>query len=324
MFEFIKKLLQEDAFGLHISDRQIKAIQLIKEGKEIKILSIAQKDIAAGIVKHGRVLKEQSLAKEILLLLEGAYPQAIKQKHCIVSISEQQIVEQIFFLNKDLKEKEVNEQLTELIEETIPAKEHQMKYNYVETENPDSKMIFVVGTKREVLAQYYDILKTMCELKPIVIEPDYISLMRNIDFDFIKNECTLFINLIEGKINYYTIWKGYIFDSNTIEVLEFTTNPIKFINDLKQSIDTFVDESNQNIKAILFSIESMEDIKIKERIERGIGKKITLVEKYRFNPIKKSAKGINTFKIATGLALRGIGASFETDINILDESKIKT
>ncbi len=321
MLEFIKniwnKLIPSTAFGLYFNDDFIQVIQLKGDNKNPQVKSIGQKNLEKGIIKNGEILKEKILAKEIKTLLASIKPMPIKSKKCIVSIPENQTFQHIFYLPADLKGDEFKKSLEKLIEESIPLPFYEVKYDYHTSKYGNVQVVSVAATRRLIIAQYYETLKNFAKLNPIILEPESLSLLRNIPLNLDTDSGILLIDINDDKITWFSLWSEDIFDSNSISKQEYQTNPTILINDLNKTITSFKKTTKRDIKSIVILGNQQEATALSKSLQVSIKLPVTHLNNYKITPkIGENVYPIQ-FKITSGLALKGIGVDIKTQINLL-------
>jgi hypothetical protein len=162
-------------FGLSINDTAVQVIQL----KEKRVISGASKKLESGIVINGEIVKEEALAKVITQLLKTASPHPIKSRSCVMSLPESQSYEHVFKLPLALKNEALKNAIDKKVKEVIPIPFVELKYDFRATpKDANTQNIRVVAVRRIVIAQYYEVLKHFCKLKPLALEPESESLKR--------------------------------------------------------------------------------------------------------------------------------------------------
>lgn len=285
MFNFLEK-----PFGLYITDEYIQAVQLAGNIKNLKIKTSIRKQLPAGIVVNGEVVDGKRLAGEI-----NALP--IKTKKCFLSIPEKQIYEHIFLFPPSLPEKDIIPNLEKLISETIPTPINELKYDYSALLMGNALVVFVTAIKQVVLAKYNEVLKEYCKLQPIIFEPEYLSLLRNIPKDFNVDRSFLLVDINGDKTSWYILWGGYVFDSGTV------------MQELGVATKEFHEKTNHTIDEILFSGDTSKMSLVQQGIVSIINTPVTIIDKYRV--------GTDQYKTACGLALNGVGVKLNCEINFL-------
>lgn len=318
MFEFLKKLLPGKPFALYITDEFIQALQLGGSSKSPKILAGGEKEFNAGVVKDGEILQEKPLADGIKKFLAELKPHPITSKKCFVAFPEAQSYEYVFHLPVEVKGKDFDVRLEKLIGETIPLPLHEVKYDYHVSVSGEMQIVFVVAIKRLIIAQYYEVIKNYCGLIPVFLEPESLSLLRNIPLNFDKVKNFFLINIRGGAIIWFSFLGKDVVDSNTISLNEFKEKPNLFLDDLKKARTSFNNLVGADMTYAFVSGDNGIASAIKGLIESGLSIPVATVQKYRFLPgIADASK----FNVVSGLALKSIGFDMGLDINLLKKGE---
>lgn len=306
MFKFIKKILEDKAFGLWITDTYVQVIQVEGDVQNFKIKSYGHKPLPAGIVVNGEIHDEKKLAQNIIELLKVSAP-PIKGKKCYVALPENQLYEQLFFLPATLQENDLRAKLEPLISETIPIPFHELKYDYFSVLTENGWAVFVIAIKREVLAQYYEVVKHYCGLQPLIFEPESLSLLRNLPKKF-STEKSYFLMDIHGDNAYWFIlWGEHVFDSGVIELEAFKLNETVVFQDFEPAIKEFHEKTGRKIDELVLLGDKIRILLMQKDLSSIVDAPQVIIEKYRI--------GNDQFKIACGLALKGKGISLDSEID---------
>jgi len=99
--------LNQEAFGLDISDLSLKIIKLKKRGKFLGLASFGEAEIKPGIIVEGEIKDEESLSKIIRDALKRVRGEKLKTKYVIASLPEEKAFLQVIQLpimdEEDLK-----------------------------------------------------------------------------------------------------------------------------------------------------------------------------------------------------------------------------
>jgi type IV pilus assembly protein PilM len=87
MLEFLT--LKPEAFGLDISDSSLKIVKLKRRGKFFDLASFGEEKIKPGIIKDGKIKKEEALVRIIKNALTKVKGEKLKTKHVIASLPEE-------------------------------------------------------------------------------------------------------------------------------------------------------------------------------------------------------------------------------------------
>ncbi len=307
-------------FGLSITDTRIQAAQVKATPNHLVLVTIAEKELEPGIVVDGAILKEKELAEVVKVLLAEAKPHAIKQTDCVVTLPETQCFEHIFYLDPDLEGAKLKEAIDQQIIETIPVPYADIKYDYVIYSLEKTKVAFVAGVHREVIAQYYEVLQKFAKLKPISLEPKSISLIRNLRLEFTAGEGLILIDSQGDKINWYAFWGAWIFDSNTFSRKNSENVFDDLALDVQQSATVFTEKTGQPMGKIVLTGKPEEraalTTQLKEKLKIPIGESPA----YKVDLTDLQEIGITepaNFSVVTGAALRGLDVKTKMPINLL-------
>ncbi len=318
MIKFLKTIFPPKAFGLHINDQWCQAMEIDQFLNRPKIKSVEHHPLPAGLIKNGEIIDEILFAAEVKKLLEKCKPKAVSRKKCIIAIPESQSYEQIFYIPIETPKKELKTRLDQMVSESIPLPFHQIKYDYHLTKKDKFYVAFVVAVKKEILAQYYDVLNHHCNIKPLIAEPESISLLRNIPLKSEQQNNTLVLDIKEDKIISFSFWEKIVVDSNILSKELLNTNSAQFISAIESSLDLFKELTGSAITQILISGPLDQAQQLQEALKTKVDiHNLHLIDKYRLEIKVSNIRYANEFKVVAGLALRGIGISIEPDINLL-------
>lgn len=308
-----KKIFSETPFGLYITDNYIQIAQLDGELSAPTLKVIKQKNIASGIVKNGSVLMEKTLGDNIKTLLAEIPEGIIKTKKCLVASPEIKSFEHIFYLPVSLEGEDFIKNLEKMIEETIPLPLYELKYDYNVAIYGKVKVVFVVAVPKIVIAQYYDVIKNQSDLEPIGMEPESLSLLRNIPIKLEKDSGIILIDLDPGKATWFAFWDDDIYDSNVISSAETAGDTDYLKNDIARSIKEFNELTKRNISTIFISGGVKTELESMQKLMSTLGIPISIIEKYRINLAKPEDN--DNYKTVIGLALGGL--TNDVKINLL-------
>ncbi len=307
---FFSSLLNRKPFGLYITDEYIQAIQFTGDKKAPTLQAIGQKQLAKGVVVNGELLNEKALAAEITQLLASTTPHPIKDKKCLITIPSSQCYEHIFYLPIGLNDDELKSQLDMKVKESIPLPFSEVKYDYSSHTVGKVKVVYVVAARREIIAQYYDTTKTLCGLSPEILEPESLSLLRNINVEFEANKAVILVDIHGNKISWFEMWCKSVVDSNIIE-------KEGLFEDLQKSVNTFKANTKVDVSGIYISGNANDATVLAEELKTAMRLPVKVLSQYRIAPKTPAQTNPLQFKIAAGLALKGIGVDIQTEINLL-------
>lgn len=318
MFEFIKNIFgdKNKPFGLCINDTYVRVLQLDGDSQNIRLKACAERGLTAGVVSGGKVIQEQVLAAEIKALLAGAKPSAIDSRDCLFALPEGQSFEHVFYLPVELRGRELKERLDILVEETIPFPFDQIHFAYSVSLHGNVQVVSVVAAKKEAVDQYVRILKNLCGLNPLVFEPSFLSLLRNVPRSFGGDKGTLLINVGERRMEWFSFWDEDVFDANVLVLNEFGDGFTMLIDDLKKSLELFVAKTGRSISSVLVAGDAAHVPSMLEAL-KALGLPVEQLLNYRFLPVLQEPGAAQKFRVVAGLALKGLGVDIKTQINLL-------
>lgn len=209
-FEIIKESFNNlPAFGLDFSDRSIKAMQLYRDGKAVKILSSNRREIPAGILEGGEVKDVDALVGEVKETLRTAKPYPIVNKEAIVSLPESKCFIKVIKMDK-INTSEVAETIRFKAEEYFPLSADEMYLDWSildTTECPlDSKgeciNILVAVVSKKLVESYLEVIDK-CGLVPVVFEAESVATTRALLSDeFCMTGSVLIIDLGNDRTSF--------------------------------------------------------------------------------------------------------------------------
>lgn len=164
MFNFLKK----STFGLDISDRSIRTLQL----KKGEILGFGKKALNQGIVEDGSILNKEKLIEKIKQVI---YKANIKSKKVVLSLPESKVFIHAFpvalsaFHLKELKREKEN--IKKQADQMIPWKPDEIYFDIFDN--------LYAAAPKGIVNDYLEVLKG-ANLEPIVFEIESLALARAI------------------------------------------------------------------------------------------------------------------------------------------------
>lgn len=302
MLSFLDKIKaafasKSSTFGLNITDEYVQVLQLDSGGK---VKGIGERKIPVGTVVKGRLVQEKLLAKDIQTVIKDS---GVRGSNCVVALPESQVYEHIFYLPIEIKGEEFKKALDKLVEETIPMHFHEVKYDYKTTTHGKINVVATVAVKREIIAQYYEVIRTYADLTPVILEPASLSLLRNIPIEFAADKGTILLNIEKQSTEWFALWSKDVFDSSSVEKSDISTGSKELIKDILNAQKSFESTTKRNITSILVSGSKAEADALVKQIAPTIKTPITVVEKLKLSEVSVEGKTPENFKIVAGLAL---------------------
>jgi Tfp pilus assembly PilM family ATPase len=312
IWSYVKNLFNKGSFGIYITDGYVQVLELKNNKGVMSIVAMGKRVLPAGVVKNGQIVQEKLLAKEINTLLAEAKPSPVKAKSCAVAVPEAQSYAHIFYLPAEMKGAELKKNLDELVENTIPLPFFQVKYAYSASVIGKVQVASVVAVKREIIAQYYDVLKTQCGLTPFAFEPESLSLYRSLNVKFEADKGVILVDLNGETANCYAYWNGSVFDSSAVDQKAI----LGVVNSLMKS---FANNAKRVVSAIYITGNVVGAKAVKAEIEKSLKIPVGVVEKYKGSPQVGAEGDVSEYRIVAGLALKRADSSNDRKINLLEK-----
>lgn len=315
----IINLFTGNPFGLHITDKYVRAVQVSGSASNPRIVKVSEKELSSGVVTDGHPTNEAELSKAISALLKEAKPSPLKQKQCVVAIPESQCYEHTFYFPIDLEGDDLTNVIELKVAERIPIPFAELKYDYVTYDFEKVRVVFVAAVNKEVVKSYNKILRESCQLKPIMFEPESISLLRNVILEFDQEQGIILVETQEESLRWYSFWKGWIFDSNSI--------PKKGNADISQILEADIAKSNvffkertgQVINKIIVTGKQSEVASLEQCMKEKFVIQVLSADKFRVKAQDLEKIGFNDtagFNVTCGAALHAFGVANNMNINL--------
>jgi len=177
MFDFLE--LEQNAFGLDLSDRSMKVVNLKKKGGDFQLSSFGSFHIEKGLMENGEIKKEKELAQVIKNSLSRLKGDKLKTNKVVVSLPEEKVFLQVIQMPK-MKIEEVAQAIRFEAEKyiPIPSEKVYLDFSVVKpvVDSLDHQDIIIVALPKEVVDSYFSLLKR-AGLEPVAfeIEPESIA-----------------------------------------------------------------------------------------------------------------------------------------------------
>lgn len=218
---------------------------------------------------------------------------------------------QLFPSIKPATDEVLKKEMEELISGVIPISLSESNYNYQTYTFGDKKVAFIAVAEKEKLNNYQTFLNNTCGLKVVGIEPEFISLIRNLPTEYVKGQSAAFIHTEFNSINIILTFSGIIFDSIRVK---YSLNPKQVLaHELTKSINLFSEQMNQKIVNIFLIGENEFESLLNEKFQ--LPRKQIL--KFNLDLSKMNYNNGNNLHIISGAALKTIGFETGMPINLL-------
>ncbi len=152
--------------GLDISDRNIEAVEIDKEGRVVQIEKISRIRLDQGILKNGHIKDEKKLKLAINKLFKDAKPTPIYAYELYFALPENQSRIHSFFIKKDSKEKlkkvELERYINIEIEENINFDKTELIFSFkIIKEDEFGASVILVASDRGIVSQWHNFFESM-------------------------------------------------------------------------------------------------------------------------------------------------------------------
>lgn len=235
MFKFLFKNLYDiepNSFGLDISDKSFKFVQLRKTKNGIETVAFGAGDIQSGIIENGEIKNEDALAQILLNAFKNPIKGKLSTKYVVCSLPEQHSFIRVLQLPK-MSHGETNEAIKWEIEQNIPLSINEVYFDWqfiIGDKSLDHQDILISAVAKNVVDPYVSVLKK-AGLMPIALEVESIAVARSV----IKNLSTdypVFLVDIGGTTTSFIIFSG---------------NTLRFTSSIPVAGDAMVDAIAKNI-----------------------------------------------------------------------------
>ncbi len=208
--------LEDDYFGIDISDLSFKVVQLEKKNNNDRIRSNALVDVPKDCFFDGRVLDKKRVAEFICLAIKKAMPKKIKTKKVICSLPESKIFLRVISIPK-MDKSEIGEAIKWEIEAGIPLSIDQVYYDWLLIDEKKGRQnILTVAISREVADDISAVLE-LAKLEVCVFESESMALVRSlIPLRGEKDESFLIVDIGAKRTNFIVARKRVPFFTSSI------------------------------------------------------------------------------------------------------------
>ena len=308
MFNIITK----KTIGIDIADHSIEVVELKKVGSRISVNKISRINLQSGIVKNGRIINEEELAKFLREAMLNAQPKPITAKKIIFGFPESQTFFHTFTYDLAEKEKTLSKEDMDrvVLEEAwlnIPIVRNEMSVYYqILNESKDKVDFLVVATMKRIAVEWQDFFdKVGLDVQTFDIEA--LANFRSISEESKKPLCV--IDIGAAITNVYIFSRKKLVHEHTINIAgEDFTNEIAMV--LKTSRE---DAENKKIDIGLSDSDSLffnSLVKILGGLSSEIKKSIDYFEK------KYSTKIAKLILIGGSSQLKGLPEYFTSNFGI--------
>ncbi|MBN1433757.1 type IV pilus assembly protein PilM [Candidatus Fermentibacterales bacterium] len=193
MFSFGKG--GKSAVGLDIGSHSVKAVELIRSGKSLKLSRYGVQELLPGTVVDGEVVNREHLIATIRDVLRSA---GIKPKNVFSAVSGRSVIVRRIPMEK-MSEEDARQAIHWEAEQHIPFRidEVSLDFKIVNPEiSPGQMEVLLVAAKREVVDLHRSLLQS-AGVRPVAIELEQFALQRAFQNAYLPPEdlCVTIINI---------------------------------------------------------------------------------------------------------------------------------
>jgi len=220
MFNLFKNKINS-AWGLHFTDKFLRAAELEKKEKPWKIKRVGRKELAPGIVKNGLVTQPKQFQEYLTRMKNEAYPSSFKSPYVIVNAPEEHVFIRTIKLPPIKDNEEIGEAVRWEAESNIPMPVEKVYLSWeLLPEKTDDKKIHIIltATPRNIIDALTQSIRKV-GLMPLVIEPESTAVVRNIlenNPEDLSQSHLLIVNMGEESTRFI------VFDRFTVRVSTIT------------------------------------------------------------------------------------------------------
>lgn len=234
------------SFGLDISDTSIEALELEKDGREIKVKSYGRIEIPEKkLVEDGLIKEKELLVKSIRDLLEKVEPEKIKTRYTLLSLPESKVFTHNFELPINLTLNQIREALSYEIESIFPYQSKELSTDFIIISKKEkTQEIFLATSPKKIVNDFKEVLEK-AGLIPLVFDMESKSLARALIEKFEKNKAIIILDI----------------GARTSIISVFDEVGLRFTTNLKIAGNLFTKKISENLN---ISFDEAEKIKIKD------------------------------------------------------------
>jgi len=261
--------IDDEIFGMDLSDFSIKIMQVVREGKKERVKSFSCVEVPPGIFEDGKILNKE---KAIFFIQEGfkrVVPEKIKTKKVFCSLPESKVFLRLITI-PELKEEEIAEAIKWEMEANIPLPIDQVYYDWqiVDSKIKGKQDVLMVATEKKIVDDMMNLFQSAglevygLEVESTasarsLIEQNGKEPPRNSLIIDLGSQRTSFIIVING-VTYFTSSIPFSSDAINDAITKDLGVDAKEANKIKlsQGIE-IADESNPVFKSIQYLLENL-------------------------------------------------------------------
>ena len=222
--------MPKKSVGLDISDKAIELVEIKKSGNRIKISKLNRIKLESNVLKNGIIENRKELKQLLKDAFKKAKPKSIKTKNIIFGLPKNQVI--ILILSIDFYAKK-EELILEAIQERTGLDKNNIIFSYnIIKEDSDNIEILVVAASRAYVLNWLEFFKSS-NIKIKFFDIDILATFRGLTR--LKGETVCIVDI----------------DSSFSNMAIFDKNGLKQFSSIKIGADSFKDEKNRSLKALM-------------------------------------------------------------------------
>ncbi len=314
--KIIHKIFGKDIFSVYPNENSIQvAGVMINEVGAREVVYTENITLPENQFKNNILVNPAAVARKMQLRVKK-----IEAKNCILILPADQTFEFFFRVEtpppppkKGAKKKYVSmdDMIEQKIRSNVPIPFEDLNYKYLVTTHGNQTVCSISAVASEIVEEYYDFLK-QCKLKPVAIEPEYCSLLRNMYIKEGQIKGCIVIHVLPERISWFGLVNDHLVDSSIIDrKIKHVRSPGQILeSDLDQSIESFDNFEKQNTKKVSTIYICSKTKKIPDDVSQAvesIGKKhsipVKTIDRFKMVPETKRYAP-SDFNICLGGALQ--------------------
>ena len=301
MISFIPK----KSIGVDIADNSIEVVQLAEIGTSISVSSLSRVNLQPGIVKNGRIIKEDELGKALVSAMAEAKPKPINGKKIVFGFPESQTFFHIFsykYLDgeKNIDKEKMDKIVLEEAWSNIPIVKNEMVVYYqILREHKDGVDFLIVAAMKRLVFEWQEFFSKL-DLDVQTFDIEAAANYRSLAVESKKPVCI--IDVGAATTNVYIFSKNKIIFEHTIDIggEDFTSEIAKIAKLNEEDAEKKkIEVGLSNAEEIFFPalIKILEDIlgEIKDVLSYFEKNSKTKIEKLIFIGGSSQLKGLTEF-----------------------------
>jgi len=205
----------KNVFGLDISDKVLRVVQLQKKGKEIQLVSLNEQLVPPGYITEGEIISPKRVVDFITNLIQTTRGEKIKTPYVIAAIPERKTFIKLIQMPRTERSKMAEAIKWESLQHIpLAFDEIYLDWQIIEGAGAlnDKMNVLIAAAPRALIDSYTEILEN-AGLTPIALELESLAIARSImkESEILENYSQLIIDLGGSRTNLI------IYDLNTVQ-----------------------------------------------------------------------------------------------------------